>query len=122
NRVYMSAHGIPLVAGGPHGSMVPSDDYAYYFEERARGGVGLIFHSMSAFPRDWLSCPRYEESIPSFAAVAQRVHRHGSKIFGQLCYYHGHGAPWEPLSPMAPVLAPSAIQRFETPDTCRPMT
>jgi 2,4-dienoyl-CoA reductase-like NADH-dependent reductase (Old Yellow Enzyme family)/thioredoxin reductase len=122
NRLYMSAHGLPLVAGGPHGSMVPSDDYAFYFEERARGGVGLIFHSMSAFPRDWLSCPRYAESVPSFRAVAEHVHRHGAKLFAQLCYYHGHGPPWEPLSPMAPVLAPSAFQRWETHDTCRAMT
>ena len=122
NRLYMSPHAIPLTAGSAHGSMVPSADYARYFEERARGGIGLIFHSMSAFARDWLCCARYEESIPSFEAVAERVHGNGSKLFGQICYYHGHGSPWEPMSPMAPSLGPSGFQRYATHDTLKEMS
>src|SRR5207249_268601 len=46
NRIFIPPHGLlPLSAGGPHGSLVPSDQWAHYFAERAAAGVGLIIHS-----------------------------------------------------------------------------
>lgn len=122
NRFYMPPHGLRLVAGGPHGGSIPSDDYVAYYEERAAGGVGLIMTALSTFPRDGRACPLYEESIPHFRAVADAVHARGAKIFGQLSYYWGHSVPWEPMGAMVPVLGSSGYQRFEMHDTVHRMT
>jgi 2,4-dienoyl-CoA reductase-like NADH-dependent reductase (Old Yellow Enzyme family) len=114
NRVFMPAHGIPLIVGGPRGTKVPSDDYAHYFAERAAGGVGLLFHSMISGAGAFNS-PLQEESIPSFRAVAEAVHRHGAKIFAHI--WPQPGGAWEPLSPFRPVMGASPFPRFERYDS-----
>lgn len=120
NRVYMPPHGLlALVAGGPHGSLVPSDQMAEYFAERAENGVGLLFHSLTAPPRVRMSCALYEESIPAFRAVADMVHRHGAKIMAQLHYVDRHSNPWDSVGGMAPTFGPSERQRWGTPDSVR---
>jgi 2,4-dienoyl-CoA reductase-like NADH-dependent reductase (Old Yellow Enzyme family)/thioredoxin reductase len=116
NRVYLPPHGIPLVVPGPHGTSVPSDDFACYYAERAAAGVALFGHSLSVLPSG-LACPVYEEAVPSFAGVADAVHAHGARIFGQLHYSSLTAGPWEPLSPRAPVLGASSYQRYERYDT-----
>ena len=117
NRFYMPPHGLGLVTGGPKGGAIPTDAYVSYYAERAAGGVGLIMTALTTFPRDGRACPLYEESIPHFRAVADAVHAHGTKIFGQLSYYWGHSVPWEPMGAMLPVLGSSGYQRFEKHDT-----
>jgi 2,4-dienoyl-CoA reductase-like NADH-dependent reductase (Old Yellow Enzyme family)/pyruvate/2-oxoglutarate dehydrogenase complex dihydrolipoamide dehydrogenase (E3) component len=123
NRIFMPPHGIPLVAPGPHGTRVPSEDFAHYYAERAAAGVALFGHSLSVLPLlGGLPCPAYEESIPSFATVAEMVHEHGARIFGQLHYSSLATGPWEPLSPRAPVLGASSYQRYERYDTYHELT
>ncbi len=109
NRIYFSPHGNPLSAGG-----APSDDFAWYYAERAAGGVGLVIQSLPAFPAQvGRQCPFDAETIPSFAAVAELVHEHGTKIFGQLQSWWGSAGTWESLSPARPAVGPSANQRFD---------
>src|SRR5262245_36527074 len=52
NRIYMPPHGVPLevpVPGfGPNA--MPAAELAYYYAERAAGGVGLIFQSTLVAP------------------------------------------------------------------------
>src|SRR4051794_34702235 len=84
NRIFIAPHGLmALTSGGPHASLVPSDQWAHYFEERAAAGVGLIIHSLSVPPRVRLAGILYEGSIPAYRAIAERVHRHGAKLFAQ---------------------------------------
>ena len=59
NRVFMPAHGLAFVAGGPHGSKIPSQECVSYYVERVRGGVGLLFHSTCINPRDALASAYY---------------------------------------------------------------
>src|SRR5215470_15536593 len=123
NRFFMPPHGIPLVVPGPHGTTVPSDDFACYYAERAAAGVALMGHSLSVLPLPGgLACPAYEAAIPSFAKVADLIHGHGSRIFGQLHYSSLATGPWEPLSPRAPVLGASSYQRYERYDTYHEMS
>lgn len=109
NRIYLSPHGNPLSAGG-----VPTDDFAWYYAERAAGGVGLVMQSLPAFPAQvGRQCPFDEASIPSFAAVADLMHSYETKIFGQLQSWWGSAGNWEIFSPARPAIGPSANQRFD---------
>jgi 2,4-dienoyl-CoA reductase-like NADH-dependent reductase (Old Yellow Enzyme family)/thioredoxin reductase len=122
NRFFMPAHGLALVAGGPHGSKIPSQECVSYYAERARGGVGLLYHSTCINPRDALASAYYEGGVPAYQAVADAVHEHGSKFFGQISYYYNHRSAWEPLSPSAPVLGVSEFQNFQFHFTCHLMS
>jgi len=100
NRFYFSPHGNPGWVLAVNGS--PSEDYAAYYAERAAGGVGLLIHSMIAIPRGHFQrqSPHSEDTIPSFKAVADGVHRNGAKIFAQLHY--SQAPRWDPSGPPAP--------------------
>ncbi len=111
NRFYMPPHGLhTFTAEGEAGTRWPTEDYAHYFAERAAGGVGLICHSTTVYPRDIFSNAYYEEAVPPFKAVADLVHENGAKLFAQLWYQWNLNPAWEPGSPTAPILSPSAAQ------------
>ena len=67
-----------------------TDQLIAYYEERARGGIGLIILETSAIT--WpagASMPNMigfskDEFIPSLQSLTQRIHQHGSKIAAQL--------------------------------------
>lgn len=122
NRLFMPAHGLGMLAGGPHGSRVPSQASVDYYRERASGGVGLLFHSSGVNPRDSLVSAYYEDSVPAFTAVAEAVHAEGSRLFGQIHYYYNHRSPWEPMSPSAPVLGVSPYQNWQYHHVCYEMS
>ena len=89
NRIFSTGHETPLVSGG-----IPDQKLAAYQEARARGGAALIVteatsvhetaYSNAAIPTGYL-----EASIPGFRLVAEAIHRHGARVFGQL--YHPGG-------------------------------
>jgi 2,4-dienoyl-CoA reductase-like NADH-dependent reductase (Old Yellow Enzyme family) len=84
NRFSLSPHGVGYNVG-----YEPSDVFAEYYETRAAGGCGLLVHAMSTMPKRGggsLTTPYPERSIPSFRAVANAVHRQGSKIFAEIHY------------------------------------
>jgi len=107
NRFYFSPNASALSVGSK-----PSRDLAYYLRARVQGGgCGLVIPSMTAHTRgrSLQSTPFPPENIPSFRALAHTVHQAGGKIFGQLLYWWGSYGQWQPMSPPAPSLAPSAV-------------
>ena len=84
NRILSTGHQTYLAAGG-----LPGDDMVAYHEARAKGGAGLIIIEAARFHATALSdSPELivtsDECIPGYRRLAQAVHRHGTKIFGQL--------------------------------------
>jgi 2,4-dienoyl-CoA reductase-like NADH-dependent reductase (Old Yellow Enzyme family) len=87
NRVVFQPHFTAL----GHLDGMPSDDHVAYHEERARGGVGLIIlESMAIHPTGKMS-RRFVNAwdpavVPGLAKIADAVHAHGAKLFGQLTH------------------------------------
>ena len=86
NRILSTGHQTYLAAGG-----LPGDDMVAYHEARARGGAGLIIVEAARYHRTALSdSPELivaaDDCIPGYRRLAQAVHRHGAKIFGQLSH------------------------------------
>ena len=84
NRILSTAHQTILAKNGS-----PSDEMAAYHEARARGGVGLIIMESSRPYADDVSEGYYIDAstdacIPGFKKVADAVHKHGTRIFGQI--------------------------------------
>lgn len=79
---------------------MPSDDHRAYFEERARGGVGLIIiESQAVHPTGKMS-RRFINAwdpaiVPGLRSIADAVHEHGTSIFGQLTHA-GHTSLEDP--------------------------
>ncbi|GAA1859127.1 FAD-dependent oxidoreductase [Pseudonocardia ailaonensis] len=119
NRLYFGPHGNPLEVGRG-----PAEDFAAYYGERAANGVGMLIHSLPLFPRAGIgrACPSVDESVPAFAAVAERVHSHGAKLFAQVNYFYDFPVQWEPQTPFAPMLTPSGTASYMTFSTTREMT
>jgi 2,4-dienoyl-CoA reductase-like NADH-dependent reductase (Old Yellow Enzyme family) len=109
NRFYLSPHGVGYNVG-----FEPSDVFAEYYGVRAAGGCGLLIHAMSTMPKrggGGLTTPYLESSIPSFQAVADAVHRHDSRIFGEIHYSRvGNLWSYEPGSSNAPLFGASPVQ------------
>ena len=86
NRILSTGHQTYLAKEG-----VPGDDLIAYHEARAKGGVGLIiveaarFHSSSYSDSAELIVGS-DECIAGYHRLAQAVHKHGAKIFGQLSH------------------------------------
>ena len=86
NRMVMAAMGSNFASEDGH----TTDQLIAYYEERARGGIGLIILETSAIT--WpagASMPNMigfskDEFIPSLQSLTQRIHQHGSKIAAQL--------------------------------------
>lgn len=86
NRILSTGHQTFLASDG-----VPGEAMIAYHEARARGGAGLIivesarFHasSLTDYPELIVTDDR---CIPAYRALAEAVHRHGAKIFGQLSH------------------------------------
>jgi len=108
NRFYFSPHGVALTVGTK-----PSDDFVHYNAARVRGGgCGLVIVSLVVHERGrhFQASPYPEENIAAFRALADAVHEAGGKMFGQIWYWWGCTGHWQPLSPPAPALGPSAAQ------------
>ncbi|RRD94661.1 FAD-binding protein [Clostridiales bacterium COT073_COT-073] len=86
NRVVMPAMGTSLASSNGEAS----DQIIAYYEERAKGGCGLIITEITRIDNQtgvgtpnqlWAIDPR---QIPRLERLARSVHRHGAKIFLQL--------------------------------------
>lgn len=86
NRILSTGHQTFLARDG-----VPGEDLIAYHEARARGGAGLIivesarFHA-SAFTDYPELLVTEDRCIAPYRALAESVHRHGARIFGQLSH------------------------------------
>jgi 2,4-dienoyl-CoA reductase-like NADH-dependent reductase (Old Yellow Enzyme family)/thioredoxin reductase len=87
NRIVMPAH-----VGRFHPtSDAPNERALNYFEARAKGGVGLIITAPNMIR--WLTTAPLHASLESdscitdYKRLADAVHKHGAKIFGQLSHF-----------------------------------
>lgn len=90
---------------------LPSERHAYYFAERAKGGVGLIIGDGSQIVHPsarikWLINAYDTAVIPGYKRITDAVHAHGARIFSQI--YHP-GASIGGEESRHPVLAPSNV-------------
>lgn len=95
NRIVFAGHGSRFVDW--HRFHL-DDRQAKYLAERAKGGAGLIIQGSSMVHPTGLAAAGVnevwtDESIPSYAHVADAVHDEGGLIFGQLSHLgrQGHG-------------------------------
>ena len=84
NRIFSTAHQTILAERG-----APGEKMAAYHEARARGGAGLIIMESSRPHSDDVSASYYidastDDCIPGYKLVADKVHKHGCKIFAQV--------------------------------------
>ncbi|MEE8339685.1 MAG: FAD-dependent oxidoreductase [Xanthomonadales bacterium] len=84
NRIVSTAHQTILAEKG-----APGEKMAAYHEARARGGAGLIIMESSRPHSDDVSAGYYLDSstddcIPGYKLVADKVHKHGCKVFAQI--------------------------------------
>lgn len=91
NRIVMTAHETHFGSD----NMI-SDRHIAYYTERVRGGAGLIITevqgvhptSTAGFPE---VCFAYKpESVARYAKLAQSIHGHGGRVFGQLWHSGMH--------------------------------
>lgn len=112
NRILSTGHDTTLITGG-----VPNDALIAYHEARARGGAGLIIvqaagvHETAKYTSHVLMAS--EESVPGYRRMAETVHKHGCKIFGQL-FHPGREIMESQDGSMPVAYAPSAVpnERF----------
>jgi len=106
NRVVFSAHLTNLARGNR-----PGPDLAAYYEERARGGAGLIItEEQSVHPTDHpyerLIKAFDEAVVPAYRELTRRVHAHGTPVLAQINHNGGQASS---LYTRLPVWAPSPI-------------
>lgn len=116
NRIFMSAGDSKYYFG----SSVPSERAINFWEARAAGGTGLIVTGQHhPFPTTTSSPPTAYQSddvIPILRHVADTIHKHGARCFGQLSHPGplasgrnvGGGAAWgaKPPAHMKSPIAP----------------
>ena len=114
NRILSSGHDTVLVRDGE-----VTEELIAYHEARAKGGVGLIVlqvsgvHESSRYTTHVLMATD-DYCVPGYARLAQAVHRHGAKVFGQL--FHPGREILESKDGSAPVAwAPSATPTHASP-------
>lgn len=110
NRSVMAAMGALLCEpGGFVGERILA-----YFEERAKGGVGLIITGIMCFDEEYgLTAPvqisaARDDQIPGLQKLADTVHKHGAAIFGQLQHPGNVGNPKLNKRVISPSGIPSA--------------
>jgi 2,4-dienoyl-CoA reductase-like NADH-dependent reductase (Old Yellow Enzyme family)/thioredoxin reductase len=122
NRVVFGGHGYRFVDW--HRFHL-HDRQARYFAERARGGAALIVQGSSMVHPTGMAAAGVNEvwsddSIPSYAHVADAVHAEGGRIFGQLSHlgrqghtFASHRELWAPSAIPDPAsrVVPHAMDR-----------
>lgn len=84
NRIVSTGHGTRLAS-----RRVASDALIAYHEARARGGVGLIITEAAMIDEEGVYSDSHlvvdtDAVVPSLTRLAEAVHRHGARIFGQV--------------------------------------
>jgi len=112
NRIAMSAMGVEIAEEDGHAR----EPIIAYYEERARGGVGLIITEVSAvaYPRGATAQRQLavssDDYLTGLQELTERVHRHGAKIALQMVH-HGKQSRLD-TKQGRPVLMPS-MPRFK---------
>jgi mycofactocin system FadH/OYE family oxidoreductase 2 len=106
NRIVFSAHLTNLAERNR-----PGPDLVAYYEERARGGVGLVItEEQSVHPTDHayerLIKAFEEDVVPAYQELTRRIHDHGVPVLAQINHNGGQAAS---TYTRLPVWAPSPI-------------
>lgn len=107
NRVVFGAHTTNFAADN-----IPGDRHRRYYEQRARGGAGLIiveegYAHESDFPYEYAILAHKPEVIEGYRMLAEAVHPYGTKLFAQL----GHsGSQADSSMNQRELWSPSGIQ------------
>lgn len=89
NRIAMAAMGVEIAEEDGHAR----EPIIAYYEERARGGAGLIITEVcaAAYPRGATAHRQLgiasDDFLPGLTELCERVHRHGAKIALQLVHH-----------------------------------
>lgn len=107
NRICFSAHATNFAEDN-----LPSERQAYYYAERAKGGVGWIVIGGSVVHEtsNWaggFNIVSDERAIPGYKKITRMVHDHGTKIFTQMDHYGG--VLPHPRKYQGPLLGPSGV-------------
>ena len=107
NRIFFPAHGSLFAEDN-----LPGERLAYYYAERAKGGVGLIITEVTSVHPTCQSFERVilgfdKRVILGFKRIADMVHEHGTRIFCQL--WHCGRDMATTLFTRRPIWAPSPI-------------
>jgi len=106
NRIVFSAHLTNLAQANR-----PGPDLVAYYEERARGGAGLIItEEQSVHPTDHpyeRLIRAYDDSvIPDYQELTRRIHAHGTSVLAQINHNGGQASS---IYTRLPVWAPSSV-------------
>lgn len=118
NRICFSAHTTNFATHG-----LINEQHIAYYEERAKGGCGLIIlGELSLHPADRpyeQMIEAYQEKvIPGFQELTSAIHRHPTKIFVQLNH---SGFQCDGCLSRLPALGPSPISDIEFGETAKVM-
>ncbi len=120
----MPPHGHPFWVGVPGlADKMPAAEAAFYYRERAAGGVALIFYSTMMIPMigGGHGSPTSASAVESYARLAEVVHDEGAKIIAEIMYGGASVGRWEPVGPTAPALGASLSQHYNAPTVRRPL-
>lgn len=122
NRIVMAPMG--LNSGHPDGTI--DDDEIEYFEERAKGGTGMIIMGCQFLTKELAqgSLEGYLDSayvIPQLTNLCESVQRHGTKICAQLSCGTGKNA-FANMYGEPPVSASAIPSMFNPGVICRPLS
>ncbi|WP_097002390.1 FAD-dependent oxidoreductase [Lacrimispora amygdalina] len=123
NRIAMAPMG--LNSGHVDGTI--ADDEIDYFEERAKGGTGLIIMGCQFLTKELAqgSMEGYLDNtyvIPQLTTLVEAVHRYGTKICAQLSCGTGKNAFPNMLNGKAPVSSSAIPSMFDPNLLCRELT
>ncbi|KAJ7080566.1 flavoprotein NADH-dependent oxidoreductase [Mycena crocata] len=112
NRIGMSA----LTRNRASKEGVPNEVMKKYYDQRARGGAGIIVSEGTLITRqgtEWPNAPGIwsKSQVEAWKKITDSVHAHGSKIYCQLWHLGriSHPEAPEQIAAGVPVYAPSAI-------------
>lgn len=121
NRLVMPAMGTGLA--NEDGTV--SEALMTFYEIRAKGGAGLIITEFTMINQEngrhnpWQLGAYSDDHIPGLRAMAKRVHKHGTKMFVQLCH---PGSQTFCEASGIPLLTPSGRESQTFRQPCRAMT
>ncbi|KXS38004.1 MAG: NADH:flavin oxidoreductase [Halomonadaceae bacterium T82-2] len=120
NRVVSTAHAEVYATDGG----MTTERYVKYYEEKAKGGVGLAICGGSSpvsidSPQAWWSSVNVstDRIIPHFQNLADAVHKHGGKIMIQITHM-GRRSRWDGFD-WPTLLSPSGIREPVHRSTCK---
>jgi len=108
NRVVMCAHGFWFKDFVERGK-VPTDRLVRYWEERAKGGAGMIGNYLTTvdpFTPDFWRTFRRPDAKEGFGKAAETLHKYGTKFYVQLAHFGGEWGVFQPPGPVAPSAMP----------------